>query len=296
MDLIKFTRERNDCYEAENGVILWKIIGKENFVPSVLSDEHGNVTTNILVWEGEIQIRYDGNLYVLTRNNFGYFIDKPEVELYSVSDNIKAYVLFGTDDYIVKLLKNNPPLPFSFMMMVRKNPKGTLTPDVTRLMLRRLDSMYEICLNEKHIFYNEMIRCAFRMFLMDIANAHIKDGGDEDNEAQSDRKKSFFIRFTKLLGAHVHREHTIGFYASELCITPQYLNRIVKELSGKTVYGWISYNLVGEISKRLETTDDTMHKIAQDLNFSNQSTMEKLFKRETGYTLTEFKKKFCKDG
>lgn len=293
MDFIKFAKERNNCHEAENGIIIWKIIGKENFVHSVLSDENGNVKTNILVWDGEMQVRYADNIYHLTRDNFGIFIDRPEVELCSVSDNIKAYVLSETDDYMLKVMKHNPPMPFSFIMMARKSPLWALTPNMTRLMLHRIDGIFKIFLNETHIFYNEMIRNSYSLFMMDIANIHIQHGGNVDNEVKSARKKSIFIKFMKLLENNMHKEHTMGFYASELCITSQYLNRIVKEQSGKTVYGLISFSLVQEISKRIENTDDTMQKIAQDLNFSNQATMEKFFKRETGYKLTEFKKKFC---
>lgn len=293
MDLIKFAQGKNDCFQSENGIILWRIYGKDSFEPSVMIDKKGNSKVNVLVIEGEMNVRYDGHIYRIMRNGFGNFIDQPDVELCSASDNIKAFVLFAKDDYMLKIMKSNPPMPFSFIMMVRKNPLVPLTPRAAHILQHRMNLIFDNCIDEKHIFYDEMIKCAFRMFLMDIANVHVMSGGDDDDYTKNDRKKLLFIKFMKLLDDNAIEEHNIGFYASQLCITPQYLNRIVKQNSSKTVYEWISFNLMNEIIKRLENTNDTMQKIASDLNFSNQSTMEKFFKRETGYRLTEFKFKFC---
>lgn len=83
----------------------------------------------------------------------------------------------------------------------------------------------------------------------------------------------------------------VGYYAERLCLTPQYLDRVVKSLSGRTVSGWINFTLVGEITRRLENTNETMRQIATALNFPDHATLTKFFKRETGYSLTEYKRK-----
>ncbi len=76
-------------------------------------------------------------------------------------------------------------------------------------------------------------------------------------------------------------------------ITPQYLNRIVKCQTDKTAYEWICLSLVGEIAKLLENTNDTMQQIANHLHFPDQVTLTKFFKRQTGYSLSEYRKKLA---
>lgn len=94
----------------------------------------------------------------------------------------------------------------------------------------------------------------------------------------------------KLLSGHAATEHFTGFYANRLCVTPQYLNRIVKSVSGRTVSEWINFHLVGEISKQLENTADPIQLIAQRFRFTDQASLTKFYKRETGYSPTEYRK------
>lgn len=51
-----------------------------------------------------------------------------------------------------------------------------------------------------------------------------------------------------------------------------------------------AHSLVGEIAKQLENTNDTMQQIANNLNFPDQVTLTKFFKRQTGYSLSEYRK------
>lgn len=83
----------------------------------------------------------------------------------------------------------------------------------------------------------------------------------------------------------------VSFYASELCISQQYLNRIIKGQTEKTASEWICNSLVGEIAKMLEFTNNSMQQIAIELNFPDQATLSKFFKHQTGYSLTEYRKK-----
>ncbi|MGN0230219.1 MAG: helix-turn-helix domain-containing protein [Muribaculaceae bacterium] len=94
----------------------------------------------------------------------------------------------------------------------------------------------------------------------------------------------------KLLMSHIQEQHNVGWYASELCVTPQYLNRVVKSTSQKTAYEHICTMLIGAIREQLENTDDSVSKIADDFHFVDLSTMTKFFKRKMGKTPTEYRK------
>ena len=72
------------------------------------------------------------------------------------------------------------------------------------------------------------------MFMMDIANEHIRQESESGKLAETGRKNILFKQFIRLLLVHIREEHTVGWYASQLCVTPQYLNRAVKGASQRT--------------------------------------------------------------
>ena len=282
---------RKNCYVAENGFLFWKISYDGNRESFLLDDGDSNIIVHAIVFEGEMAVRSGDRQYVLVKNSFATFLEKPSFELLSISGNIKAYLIFLKNSYTEELLRYNPPFPISYVMKIRKSPVEIMKGDTPRMFSYKLDSMENVCMDEYHVFRNEMIRCSLWMFFMDIANVHIRQEEQEKSGGQTERRKELFMRFMQLLSSHVVREHTVGFYASELCVTRQYLNRISRLNSDKTAYEWICFALTGEITKRLETTDESMLQISEHFNFPDQASLTKFYKHQTGYSPTEYKKK-----
>lgn len=290
MNFNEFAHIRKYCHVAEKGFLIWKISSEELFKPCELSGGGSRMVVHILVEEGTLDVKFKDMDFHMVQNTYGHFIGEQCIELLSVSSNVKAYVMALTDPYIAALLKNSPPIPFSLTEKAREQPVNVLEPDIVPIFKYRMDCLEKASLNEEHIFRNEMIKCSIWMFLMDLADIHIRSEAKNRKMQIGGRKKEIFITFMKLLTMYVCREHSVGFYASKLCITPQYLNRIVKCQTDKTAYDWICLSLVGEIAKQLENTNDTMQQIANNLNFPDQVTLTKFFKRQTGYSLSEYRK------
>lgn len=190
------------------------------------------MVVHILVVEDALEVKCEGRLYHLVQNAYGHFIGKPYMELLSASDNIKAYIMAFTDPYSATLFKNSPPIPFSLAEKSYEHPVNFVESAVMPILKYRMGCLEKASLNEGHTFRNEMIKCSIWMLLMDLADIHIRKEA-KNRDMQTGRKKEIFITFMKLLNLHVSQEHSVGFYASKLCITPQYLNRIVKCNSGK---------------------------------------------------------------
>ena len=125
---------------------------------------------------------------------------------------------------------------------------------------------------------------------MDMANEYFRQEDGNGEQAEASRKHILFKQFIRLLLAHVREEHTVGWYASQLCVTPQYLNRVIKSTSHKTAYDHICTTLTGAVIEQLENTEKTVAQIAEDFHFPDQATMTKFFKRQTGKTPTEYRK------
>jgi AraC-like DNA-binding protein len=104
------------------------------------------------------------------------------------------------------------------------------------------------------------------------------------------RKEELLEKFLKLLFESFKEKHIVTFYAEKLCITPQYLSLILKELTGKSANKWIDDVLIVEAKIRLKAPDATVQQVADELCFSDQSTFGKFFKKHIGISPMEYRK------
>lgn len=102
-------------------------------------------------------------------------------------------------------------------------------------------------------------------------------------------KNSIVERYIELVQTHYREERIIGFYADELCITPKYLSKLVKEYTGRSAGEWIENYVILEARAMLQSSDMTIQQIASSLNFPNQSFFGKYFKRATGLSPKQYR-------
>ena len=91
-------------------------------------------------------------------------------------------------------------------------------------------------------------------------------------------------RFQKLVGTHFLTTRTVADYAALLAVSPNHLNRTVKEVTGKTASDSISEMLVQEAKSLLRYTDSSIAEIAYKLDFSDPASFNRFFKGGTGET------------
>jgi AraC family transcriptional activator of pobA len=91
-------------------------------------------------------------------------------------------------------------------------------------------------------------------------------------------------RFRKLVGTHFLTKRTVADYAALLAVSPNHLNKVVKEVTGKTASGSISEMLVQEAKSLLRYTDNSVAEIAYSLDFSDPASFNRFFKGGTGET------------
>jgi AraC-like DNA-binding protein len=101
----------------------------------------------------------------------------------------------------------------------------------------------------------------------------------------------WFIGFNRLLSEHFIAHRDISFYADQLCITGDYLSRIVKRVSGRTVGDMINQMLMMEACYLLRTSSLSIAQISQRLHFSEPASFTRFFIRVKGMTPKEFRNK-----
>lgn len=110
-----------------------------------------------------------------------------------------------------------------------------------------------------------------------------------DLPAQSTKAKITFDRFMKLVSDHHTKERNMAFYASELGLTPKYLSKLVKGVSGRSAPDWVDSFVILEAKNMLKYSDISIKEIVFKLNFPSQSVFYKFFKAHTGQTPSEYR-------
>ena len=86
------------------------------------------------------------------------------------------------------------------------------------------------------------------------------------------------------------QERGLSFYAGKLFLTPKYLSKLIKNVSGRSAHEWIDSFVILEAKNRLKYSDRPIKQIVSELNFPNQTTFYRFFKIQTGMTPTEYRK------
>ena len=70
----------------------------------------------------------------------------------------------------------------------------------------------------------------------------------------------------------------MSFYAKQLDITPKYLSKVIKDVSGRSAKDWIVEYTLLEIKSLLNNTTLNIQQITLDTHFSTQASLGRFFK------------------
>ncbi|MCQ2135211.1 MAG: helix-turn-helix domain-containing protein [Bacteroidales bacterium] len=107
---------------------------------------------------------------------------------------------------------------------------------------------------------------------------------------QSQRLNSVFEEFIHLVTEYHESQRNVAFYAERLCLTPKYLSKLIKQVSGRSAPEWIDSFVILEAKNLLKYSDSTIKEVVYRLHFPNQSVFYKYFKAHTGMTPSEYRR------
>ncbi len=97
-------------------------------------------------------------------------------------------------------------------------------------------------------------------------------------------------KFIELINNHYIDKRTVQEYADMLSVTANYLSQSVKQVSGKNALTFIAGRMATEAKSLIQYTDFEIAEIAYQLNFSDPANFGKFFKKQTGFSPSEFRK------
>ncbi|MDO9633858.1 MAG: helix-turn-helix transcriptional regulator [Paludibacter sp.] len=110
-----------------------------------------------------------------------------------------------------------------------------------------------------------------------------------DNPQFLETTNHLLHNFKQLLNKHFVEFHMVNDYADKLAVTPDYLNKTVKSITGKSAKEHIQSKLIIEAKRSLLFTNQSSKELAYALGFDESAHFNNFFKKKTGLTPTEFK-------
>ena len=107
---------------------------------------------------------------------------------------------------------------------------------------------------------------------------------------------SLISRFEGLVDDYLANEHlllkgqpTVGWCASELCLSANYFGDLVRKELGSTAKDFITQKIIAKAKQQLRATDAPITVVSDRLGFSSVSHFTRLFKAHTGQTPSEYR-------
>lgn len=107
------------------------------------------------------------------------------------------------------------------------------------------------------------------------------------------RQELIASAFLLSLGREYVTHRNVAYYASNAGLSPRHFSLLVKEQTGRTPMEWIIFITISHAKRLLLKPDIQIKTVADALGFPEQFTFRKYFKKHTGLSPTEYRKRFA---
>ncbi|MEP6929377.1 MAG: AraC family transcriptional regulator [Flavobacterium sp.] len=220
------------------------------------------------------------DLLVIPENSFCTILE--------VHDKLQFFLISFSSEFAFKN-SFKKELVDSFYFLIRNQPIRTALDEKEFMVLSLIYKLIYFVNKDAGVngFDNELQRISLNLFLYELKLIYAKDNAE--NASNFTRKESLVIQFLTILSIHYKKHHNVKFYSGSLYVTPEHLNKSVKQITGKTVKAMIIEALVIEAKILLEDLQFSITEIAQELEFNSTSTFGIFFKKHTSISPTEYR-------
>ena len=156
--------------------------------------------------------------------------------------------------------------------------------------IKIFNNIKEKIADKNNIYRLQIVQNYFQITFYNLYNLIIRHKNTE-KDAIRNNNTLIYEKFIKLVETHYRNEHNVNFYADKICLSPKYLSAIIYEISGKHASDWIHEYIMLEAKALLKSTNMSLKNISDLLCFCTPSHFGRFFRRYSGYTPSEYKKR-----
>ena len=148
---------------------------------------------------------------------------------------------------------------------------------IAALMLKEYENQFALGI--------ELLKRYFRIFLIYMS----RQIEETSKAAIQSRETRLLNAFMEMLEHNFKEKKMVADYAGKLCVTPNYLNRVIKKNTGFPARHHIKQRVLLEAKRLGRYSNAGMKQIAYSLGFSDSAHFSKFFKSGSGENFSDFK-------
>lgn len=208
------------------------------------------------------------------------------IEQKQVSEDFSLIYISYTIEILQNILFRFSP---EFEVFLKENPVFNAPEEIYKADVEFMELIKNKYEEVENIFRNEIIISLLRIFHLNIYNGiHHKL---LKNKVKHTRRIEITKTFINLIMQYFNESRAVEFYANKLNITPKYLSLVCTEVRGQSAKKVIDDYIMTEIKLQLNATSKSIQEISEELNFPDQSSFCKFFKRHSGLSPKQYRNK-----
>lgn len=242
-------------------------------IPLILSKSNHNLL--LILEAGSLDLQINTEKYYVEGNSLIFIPIGTIYSLQEISKQAKGYLVLIESKVVTAILNNKTILNLSL-----SHPITVLTAESTQWFDSTCQLMcFELTRTAPNRNIGQSLLRAMLYKLLETANI----------QQSLPREQEIAIQFNFLLNEHYAEQHSTAFYATQLSISRNYLNRCVRSVFKKNTQDFIIETRILHAQLMLLDSTKDIAQIAYDLNFDDPSYFSRIFKKITGRTPSEYK-------
>lgn len=220
------------------------------------------------------------------QDNTVYCITPGQVHRMNINGPADGYVISFTSEFM-GLAEENFDLLFNTGLFntFSHSPRIKVNADLQQEMEDMAGKMMKEYANF-FLLRSEILRGYLKIFLIYLTRQFERTNQSESQSKNIDLVKKFF----SLIEKNFTVKRMVTDYADELVVTPNYLNEVVKKITGFPASHHIQQRIILEAKRQAAYSSLSMKEIAYQLGFDDIAHFSKFFKKASAQSFTEFKK------
>jgi AraC family transcriptional regulator, transcriptional activator of pobA len=264
------------------------LFSRQNKIDHPLDQPHRVAFYNIIyITKGTGVHSIDFHSYPYTEGSL-IFISKDQVHSFDMESDIDGFVILFTDEFLSKNLFHSDILSFNRLynyhlhepIIYPEQACGEVFKNIVNEMCREY-------LLSNDFAKEEILRLLLKLLLLRAERIKRTMIPKEKNTEWF----RTFNEFKHLLEKHYTATRNAKVYASLMSISYKHLNEVCKSIAGITAKAFLDQFIILETKRRLAISNASVKELTYALGFDEPTNFVKFFKKHTGQSPSQFKKK-----
>jgi len=220
-----------------------------------------------------------------------FLLNPGQTHNWELSDDIDGYVFFHSKSFYDMAFNGRTVNSFPFFYSTQNSPCIYLGG----INIDKMETLFKSVVEEYQVF--SLLKRQKITSLIDIIYIELSRFCVDESISDNKKTNSYSIKFRELeqlIEKKYQTEKSPQYYASELNISPKHLNRITKEMVGKTTTDLIIERVLLEAKRMLIHAKQSFTEIADELGYEDYSYFSRIFKNKTGENPSLFQARYVK--